>query len=178
FVPNLTFGPPIIHSIRSCTTLPFDIHLMINNPDRLLDDFIHAGADSITFHIEACENAAYIRMLLERLQQAHIDAALSDKPNTPIETVFPYLNQLSMVLIMTVEPGFGGQKLMPQTLNKIATLRKKCATLALKTKIEVDGGIKPENASSVISQGADILVAGSAVFGAKDPAFAIRTLRG
>lgn len=174
FVPNLTFGPPVIRSIREHTSLPFDVHLMMDNPGALLDAFIDAGADSITLHVEACPQP---HALLERLKQAGVGVALSVKPSTPIETVFPFLPQLSMVLVMTVEPGFGGQKLIPSALQKVTALRQECGRLGLQTDIEVDGGINVETAKDAITCGANVLVAGSAVFNAKDRASAIRSLR-
>lgn len=175
FVPNLTFGPPVIHALRGCTALPFDVHLMMDNPGTLLDAFLDAGANSVTLHLEACPQP---QALLARLRQAEIGAALSIKPGTPAEALFPFLGQLSMVLVMTVEPGFGGQKLIPDTLQKVAAIRRECDRRGLQTDIQVDGGINAKNAGEAIRYGANILVAGSAVFGAKDRAAAIRALRG
>lgn len=175
FVPNLTFGPPVIRALRRCTPLPFDVHLMMDNPGSLLDAFLDAGADSVTLHIEACGKPD---ALLARLRETGTGAALSVKPATPVETVFPYLDRLSMVLIMTVEPGFGGQKLIPDTLRKVEKLRRECDRRGLRTDIQVDGGITPGNAAEAVKRGANVLVAGSAVFGAEDMAAAIRSLRG
>lgn len=175
FVPNLTFGPPVVHALRACTTLPFDVHLMMDNPELLLDAFLDAGADNITVHLEACPQPETI---LTRLRQAEVGAALSIKPATPAEAVFPFLEQLSMILVMTVEPGFGGQKLIPDTLRKVEAIRRECDRRGLQPEIEVDGGINTQTAGDAIRCGANILVAGSAVFGAKDRAEAIHVLRG
>lgn len=174
FVPNLTFGPPVVRALRGCTALPFDVHLMMDDPGSLLDAFLDAGADSVTLHIEACEQP---QALLDRLHEAGVGAALSVKPGTPAEAVFPFLDQLSMVLVMTVEPGFGGQKLMPETLQKAAAIRQECARRGLSVDIEVDGGINAQTAVQAVQSGANVLVAGSAVFGAEDTAAAIRALR-
>lgn len=174
FVPNLTFGPPVVRALRGCTALPFDVHLMMDDPGSLLDAFLDAGADSVTLHIEACEQP---QALLDRLHEAGVGAALSVKPGTPAEAVFPFLDQLSMVLVMTVEPGFGGQKLMPETLQKAAAIRQECARRGLSVDIEVDGGINAQTAVQAAQSGANVLVAGSAVFGAEDTAAAIRALR-
>lgn len=175
FVPNLTFGPPVVHALRGCTSLPFDVHLMMDNPGSLLDAFLDAGADSITVHLEACPQP---ETLLARLRQAEVGAALSIKPATPAEAIFPFLGQLSMVLVMTVEPGFGGQKLIPDALQKVEAIRRECDRRGLQPDIEVDGGINTRTAGEAIRCGANVLVAGSAVFGAKDRSEAIRTLRG
>ncbi|MFT9057258.1 MAG: ribulose-phosphate 3-epimerase [Ethanoligenens sp.] len=175
FVPNLTFGPPVIRALRACTNLPFDVHLMMDDPASLLDAFLDAGANSITLHIEACPQP---QALLARLRQAGVGAALSIKPSTPAEVLYPFLDQLSMVLVMTVEPGFGGQALIADTLEKVSAIRGECERRGLKTDIEVDGGINTETAAAAIQHGANILVAGSAVFGAKDMAAAIAKLRG
>ncbi len=174
FVPNLTFGPPVVRALRGCTALPFDVHLMMDDPGSLLDAFLDAGADSVTLHIEACEQP---QALLDRLHEAGVGAALSVKPGTPAEAVFPFLDRLSMVLVMTVEPGFGGQKLMPETLQKAAAIRQECARRGLSVDIEVDGGINAQTAVQAAQSGANVLVAGSAVFGAEDTAAAIRALR-
>lgn len=174
FVPNLTFGPPVVRALRGCTPLPFDVHLMMDDPGSLLGAFLDAGADSVTLHIEACKQP---QALLNRLHEAGVGAALSVKPGTPAETVFPFLDQLSMVLVMTVEPGFGGQKLIPETLRKATAIRQECARRGLALDIEVDGGINAQTAVNAVQSGANVLVAGSAVFGAADMAAAIRTLR-
>ena len=175
FVPNLTFGPPVVRALRRCTRLPFDVHLMMDDPASLLDAFLEAGANSVTFHIEACPAP---QPLLARLHTAGVGAALSLKPGTPAEAVFPWLDSLSMVLVMTVEPGFGGQKLMPGMLPKITAIRREIARRGLHTAVQADGGINPQNAPLLTAAGADVLVAGSAVFGAGNMGEAIRALRG
>lgn len=174
FVPNISFGFPVIESVRDKTDVPFDVHLMIAAPERYLERFLAAGADSITFHCEACED---IPVALDTVRLHGKRVALSVKPGTPIETVYPYLESCDMILVMTVEPGYGGQKLIPETLDKIRALRKEIDRRALSVEIQADGGINEETAPAVIAAGADILVAGSAVFRAKDRRAAIDALR-
>lgn len=174
FVPNLTVGPPVIRSLRARTRLPLDVHLMIEKPEALLDAFIDAGADGITVHLEATDETDAI---LRRLEASGVAPALSVRPGTPVEAVYPWLERLKMVLVMTVEPGFGGQKLIEATLSKVAALRRECQRRGLETDIEVDGGITAENAVRAGRAGANVIVAGSAVFHAGDPALAVRALR-
>jgi ribulose-phosphate 3-epimerase len=174
FVPNLTVGPPVIRSLRARTRLPLDVHLMIEKPEALLDAFIDAGADGITVHLEATDETDAI---LRRLEVSGVAPALSVRPGTPVEAVYPWLERLKMVLVMTVEPGFGGQKLIEATLSKVAALRRECQRRGLETDIEVDGGITAENAVRAGRAGANVIVAGSAVFHAGDPALAVRALR-
>jgi ribulose-phosphate 3-epimerase len=173
FVPNISFGAPVIAALRSRSSLFFDVHLMISDPLRYLDAFAKAGADSITLHVESSspvrDTIDAIHALKNRSGQA-IKAGLSVNPGTKIDEVYPYLDRLDMVLIMTVEPGFGGQAFMPDMLPKLTALREKCASINKRLRVQVDGGIGPKNAASVISAGADCLVAGSAVFGAGDDA--------
>lgn len=161
FVPNITFGAPVIAAIRPHSKMVFDVHLMIEKPERYIDSFISAGADIITIHIESTEDPLSV---IKYIRSKGIKAAISVKPNTPIEAVFPLLSELDMVLIMTVEPGFGGQKLIPSTLPKIKALKEYIAANGLNTDIEVDGGISAENIGLVTQNGANIIVAGSAVF--------------
>ena len=165
FVPNISFGAPIISSIRKHSDMVFDVHLMIERPERYIDDFAKAGADIITIHIESTDN---VLETLRYIRSKGIKSAISVKPNTPIEKVFPYLSELDMVLIMTVEPGFGGQKLIPETLQKIKTLKEYCDSNNFNTDIEVDGGIGPDNIGLLTSNGANVIVAGSAIFKADD----------
>ena len=173
FVPNISFGADIISAVRKHSRLFFDVHLMISEPLRYLAAFAGAGADSITFHVE-CNNDVAATLSAIRALKSHlgcaVKAGLSVKPATPIDAVFPYLDSLDMVLIMTVEPGFGGQSFMADMLPKITALRKKSPALC----IQVDGGISPENARLVVEAGANCLVAGSAIFGAKDVARAVQ----
>lgn len=165
FVPNITFGAPVISAIRKHSDMIFDVHLMIDRPERYIDDFAKAGADIITIHIESTDK---VLETLKYIRSKGIKAAISVKPNTPIEEAFPYLSELDMVLIMTVEPGFGGQKLIPETLGKIKALKQYCIENNINIDIEVDGGIGPDNIGFLTSNGANVIVAGSAVFKADD----------
>ena len=165
FVPNITFGAPVISALRKHSDMIFDVHLMIDRPERYIDDFAKAGADIITIHLESTDK---ISETLSYIRSKGIKAAISVKPNTPIEEAFPYLAELDMVLIMTVEPGFGGQKLIPETLQKIKALKEYCDKNNYNIDIEVDGGIGPDNIGLLTSNGANIIVAGSAVFKADD----------
>ena len=165
FVPNITFGAPVISALRKHSDMIFDVHLMIDRPERYIDDFAKAGADIITIHLESTDK---ISETLSYIRSKGIKAAISVKPNTPIEKVFPYLDALDMVLIMTVEPGFGGQKLIPETLGKIRALREYCDKNGYNIDIEVDGGIGPDNIGLLTSNGANVIVAGSAIFKADD----------
>ena len=174
FVPNITFGAPIISAIRKHSKMVFDVHLMIDRPERYIDDFASAGADIITIHQESTADPLSV---LKNIRQKGIKAAISVKPNTPIETIYPYLDELDMVLIMTVEPGFGGQKLIPSTLPKIKALREYIISKGLMVDIEVDGGIGPDNIGLVTSQGANVIVAGSAIFKTPDYSVTIQKMR-
>ncbi len=173
FVPNLTFGPPVIARLRPLTDLPFDVHLMMQYPHRLVEAFAKAGADLINFHVES---DSPIDETLTAIQKCGKKTALTLKPNTPAEAVFPYLDRLDMVLVMTVEPGFGGQKFMADMLPKIAALRAEIDRRGLSVSIEVDGGIAPDTAPLVANAGATIAVVGSALFNAQDPAALVKTL--
>lgn len=165
FVPNITFGAPVIKRLRKHSNIVFDVHLMIERPERYIDDFVSAGADVITIHAESTDK---IEETLSYIRSKGIKAAVSVKPNTPVEAIFPYLPMLDMVLIMTVEPGFGGQKLIPETLPKIRALKEYADANGYSIDIEVDGGISADNIGLVTQNGANIIVAGSAVFGAED----------
>lgn len=174
FVPNITFGAPVIKSIRNKTGLVFDVHLMISEPHRYIKDFAAAGADVITFHIES---DSPVDETIELIHSCGCKAALSVKPGTSIEAVFPYLESLEMVLIMTVEPGFGGQKFMADMMPKISALKAECEKRQLEMMIQVDGGISEKTIKEPAECGADVFVAGSAVFGAQDPAAAIAKMK-
>lgn len=174
FVPNITFGAPIIKSLRPYTKLTFDTHLMIREPLKFIDEFAAAGADILTFNIEA---ESPIDETIAAIRAAGCVASLCVKPTTPVEEVFPYLEQLGMVLVMTVEPGFGGQAFIPETLGKIEALRRECVRRGLTTDIEVDGGISESTIALAARAGANIFVAGSAVFSSLDPTATIRSLR-
>lgn len=170
FVPNISIGAPVIAALDKVCDTPFDVHLMISDPLFYIDDFIKAGADIITFHIE-CESD--IEKTINKIVDAGCKAALAVKPNTPIEAVYPYLDKLSMVLVMTVEPGFGGQSFMESTMPKIKELRAKCPEL----DIQVDGGINADTIKIAGRAGANVFVAGSAVFKSDDPAATIKLLK-
>lgn len=174
FVPNITFGAPIISAIRKHSKMIFDVHLMIDRPERYIDDFVSAGADIITIHQESTKNPIEV---IRSIRQKGKKAAISVKPNTPVETIFPYLEELDMVLIMTVEPGFGGQKLISSTLPKIKALREYIISKGLNIDIEVDGGIGPDNIGLVTAQGANVIVAGSAIFKTQDYGATIQKMR-
>lgn len=175
FVPNLTIGAPVVKALRKVTKLPLDVHLMITDPDKYLDDFIRAGADYITIHQE-CN--APIRETLVRIREAGAKASLSIKPNTPVAVLEEYLPLLDMALIMTVEPGFGGQSFIQSCMPKISELREMIDRINPACLLEIDGGVTVDNAPDCIAAGADVLVAGSAVFGAADRKAAICALRG
>ena len=174
FVPNISFGAPVISAIRKSSPAVFDVHLMINDPIRYIDDFVKAGADLITVHYESCEDP---KMVLEYIREKGVRASLSVKPATPVDVVYPLLPLLDMVLIMTVEPGFGGQKLIPETVEKVKALRTHARESGIELDIEVDGGVTPENVSMLTDAGANVIVAGSAIFKAADPAEAIRKMK-
>ncbi len=174
FVTNITFGIPVIASLRSASDIFFDVHLMIDAPERYIERFAQAGADMITVHYEACDDVA---KALEQIRATGKMVGLSIKPGTPYEAVLPYLESVDMILVMTVEPGYGGQALIPECLDKVKALRKIASQKGMELLIQVDGGINSATAPEAISAGADVLVAGSAVFGAPDRAAAIAALR-
>ena len=164
FVPNISFGAPVIASLRPHSKLIFDVHLMINDPIRYIKDFVKAGADIITFHLESCKN---VREVIEEIHSRELRCGLAISPATPVEELIPYLHEIDMALIMTVVPGFGGQALIPETLEKVRTVRRYAESQNLKLDIEVDGGLTAENIGLATSAGANIIVAGSAIFGSK-----------
>ena len=174
FVPNITIGAPVVKCLRKTTGLFFDVHLMISEPDRYIPDFAAAGADLINVHAESEGDTEKTVDLIRSLGKK---AAVALKPATPAETVSPYLDKLDMVLVMTVEPGFGGQSFMADQLPKIAAIRAECERRGLATDIQVDGGITDVTAPLVTQSGANVLVAGSYLFKAADMASAIRTLK-
>jgi len=174
FVNNISFGIPVIKSLRSKSNMIFDVHLMIDAPERYAMRFIDAGADILTFHLEASKQVAE---LLSEIRSQGVMAGISIKPDTPVEEVFPYLSDCDMVLVMTVEPGFGGQALIPECIDKVRKIKQEIQRRGLDTVIQVDGGINAENACIATKAGADILVAGSAVFGASDRKAAVNALR-
>lgn len=174
FVPNITLGAPVIKCLKGKTSLPFDVHLMIEEPIRYIDDFASAGADIITFHIEAAED---IEATIEKIKESGCKPAISIKPNTPADVVFPYLQDLYMVLVMTVEPGFGGQSFMPETMPKVKAIREEATKRNIDLRIQVDGGIDDKTVSTVTENGADVIVAGSYIFKATDRSVPIKALR-
>ena len=175
FVPNLTFGPPIVAAIRKITTLPLDVHLMITNPSALVDDFAAAGADWLTVH---GETEPHLHRLVSRIRELGVRPAIALNPATPANTLEEILPEVDMVLVMSVNPGFGGQKFIPSSIDKIRRLKKQINALNREILIEVDGGINAVTSPLVREAGADVLVAGSAVFGNDDLAAAIRQIRG
>ena len=179
FVPNITIGVPVVASIKKITQLPLDVHLMIDNPDKYVDAFAKAGADIITFHYEAIIedkqfNQSSIKQIISHIKSYGIKAGMSIKPNTPAEAVSPYLHELDMVLVMTVEPGFGGQKFMPECAEKILSIKEKASKDMI---IQVDGGINAETARICTNYGANSLVAGNYIYKSADVKSAIESLR-
>lgn len=174
FVPNITLGAPLVKCLRKCSDLVFDVHLMISDPMKYAPDFAKAGADLICFHIEADSPVAET---IDLIRSLGCIPAVALKPATPAEAVFPYLDKLGMVLVMTVEPGFGGQSFMADQLPKIAAIRAECEKRGLALDIQVDGGITNKTAPLVIEAGANVLVAGSYLFKAADMAAAIAALK-
>ncbi len=161
FVPNITIGIPVVESIRKVTELPLDIHLMIVEPERYIPDFIRAGADWISFHFEA---AVHHHRIVERIKELGAKAGVVINPSTPVSFLEEILPFLDFVLVMSVNPGFGGQKFIPESLKKIEKLKRMKEAVNRELLIEVDGGIKVENVDSVLKAGADVIVAGSAIF--------------
>jgi len=174
FVPNISIGLPVVKSLRKATKAPLDVHLMISNPDQYLDEFIAAGSDIITVHLEA--NGSTLNQI-RRIRAAGVRPSVSIKPATPVEELFPYLDELSMALIMTVEPGFGGQGFIEDTIPKIQKLRAEIERRGLDCELEVDGGIGAANIAAVAGYGANVMVAGSAVFGKGEIADSMAALR-
>lgn len=160
FVPSISYGMPVIESVRNRTGLFFDVHLMIEKPERYIEEFAKSGADLINFHVEATQ---HIEETIEQIRRAGKKAGITVKPGTPAQTLKPYLELVDMVLVMTVEPGFGGQKLIPSCLPKISEIRRMIEEKGLTVDVEADGGINMENVSQVLEAGANVIVAGSAV---------------
>ena len=159
FVPQLTFGPPVVKALRPLSLLPFDVHLMVEKPERLILPFQKAGADSITFHIESCKDP---KNLIHKIKSLNLKAGISVKPKTSIDRVFPFLESLDLILVMTVEPGAGGQAFLEKQAEKVLILREKIRSLNSPPLIEVDGGVDFETAKKVIE--ADVLVSGNYIF--------------
>src|SRR5210317_234790 len=174
FVPNITIGPLVVEALRKVTAKPLDVHLMIENPDLYIADFARAGADIITVHQEAVPHLHRTVQLIKSLGKK---AGVSLNPATPVETLDIILDELDLVLIMSVNPGFGGQAFISTALDKIRALRQRITERGLSTELEVDGGVKIDNIREVVAAGADVLVAGSAVFNTEDYAATITALR-
>ena len=166
FVPNLTIGPPVVRSLRKATTLKLDAHLMIENADSFIDAFVEAGADMISVHVEACP---HLHRTVTSIRAAGRQAGVVLNPATPLTSVEEILAEADYVLLMSVNPGWGGQKFIPHVKNKIAALRGMIRDRGLGTRIEVDGGVTRDNVGSLVQAGADIIVAGSSIFGGNDP---------
>lgn len=174
FVPNITFGPMIVKAINECTKLPLDVHLMIENPDSYVESFVKSGADYLTVSLEACR---HLHRTISLIKSFNIKVGCALNPATPFELVKPVIKELDLLLLMTVNPGFGGQKFIPSVLPKIEEARKFIQEHKLKTEIEVDGGINPETSKLVKEAGTAILVAGDAIFKSEDYCKMIQDLR-
>ena len=174
FVPNLTIGPPVVASLRKVTGLPLDVHLMIEKPDNYLETFVQAGADLLTVHVETCP---HLHRTLQCIHKLGKKAGVALNPTTPLIFLEPILEEVDLILIMSVNPGFGGQEFIPQTLKRIQTVGKWIKKYNLKVDLEVDGGINENTLSQVVKAGANVFVAGSAIFGKNDYKKIIRQLR-
>lgn len=174
FVPNISFGPAIVSSIKEVATLPLDVHLMIADPDKYIADYVKAGADVITVHIEACP---HLHRSIQYIKSLGVKAGVAVNPHTPVESVFEVLEDLDLVCLMSVNPGFGGQKFIYNTLSKIQRLNTEITGRNLPTLIEIDGGVGLQNAEKILQYGADVLVAGSSVYNAPDPIDAVKRLK-
>ena len=174
FVPNISFGPGIVKTVHALTSVPLDTHLMIENPDLYLEEFQKAGTTHLTVHVEACR---HLQRTVSTIRQLGMKPGVCLNPATPLSTLEQILPEIDLVLVMSVNPGFGGQKFLPQSFQKISNLKDMISSRRLQTKIEVDGGVGMSNARQLIEAGADILVSGTAIFGSKDIARAIADLR-
>jgi len=174
FVPNISFGQPVVRAIRSITTLPLDVHLMIEDPGRYAQDFVKAGADSLTVHLEAC---THLHRNIHQIKDLGIKAGVAITPHTPVESLLPVLADLDLVCLMSVNPGFGGQAFIPSTMSKLHALNQYRQERGLRFGIEIDGGVDLSNALALMEAGANVLVAGQSVFGQADPAAAVRAFK-
>lgn len=174
FVPNISYGAGVISSIRRHTNLIFDVHLMISDPLRYVDSFIKAGADIVTFHYESVNNPMAV---LKAIKEKEIPCGIAISPKTPVDAVLPFVGVADMILVMTVEPGFGGQSLIPECLDKVRVLRRHALKLGIDLNIEVDGGIGADNAAYCTEAGANVLVAGSSLFKTKKPRTVMAAMR-
>jgi ribulose-phosphate 3-epimerase len=175
FVPNITIGPLIVEAIRPVTKLPLDVHLMIDNPDQYIEAFAKAGADYITVHVEACR---HLHRTIHHIKSFGIKAGVVLNPATPVDTIQHILRDIDMVLLMSVNPGFGGQKFIPEVLPKIKQVKEMADSIGKELEIEIDGGVNPETAKLCVEAGANVLVAGSAIYDQEDYAAAISLIRG
>jgi len=175
FVPNISFGPDFIKALRPHSPAVFDTHLMIVDPMRYIDVFVNAGSDIITIHLESCDNVAEV---LRYIRNKGVKAGIVIKPATPVESLREYLPLVDMILIMSVEPGFGGQSFIPTSLDKLRETRAMIEASGYDIDLEVDGGVTPANVQTILDAGANVIVAGSAVFRAADPAAAVKQLKG
>ena len=175
FVPNISYGFPVVEAISSIAVKPLDVHLMIVNPEKYVERFAKVGASMISFHLNATEDPAAV---LRDIRSLGVKAGLVINPDIPVESLYPYLKDADFILLMSVYAGFGGQKFIEDTYVRIRTLREEIARQGLDLPIEVDGGVGPANAKALIEAGAEILVAGSAVFKAEDPADVVARMRG
>lgn len=174
FVPNISFGPMLISFFRKATTKTCDVHLMIEKPERYLTAFKEAGADILTVHVEAC---IHLHRTIQEIKELGMKAGVAINPHTPVSILEPLIKEIDLVCLMSVNPGFGGQKFIPATLQKITELKRMIDLAGAVTLIEVDGGVTLENASSIIEAGADVLVAGNTVFKSTDPLTTIASLK-
>lgn len=174
FVPNLTIGPPVVKALRKVTALPFDVHLMIENPDRYLDAFIDAGSDVLTIHVET---TAHLHRTINHLRERNIKAGVALNPSTPLWTLEEIIADCDLILIMTVNPGFGGQHFIPSMISKIRRTREMIARQTKPILMEADGGISPDNIQVVSDAGVDVFVAGAAIFGSDDYFYTVKQMK-
>ena len=174
FVPNISFGQPVVRAIRSITTLPLDVHLMIEDPGRYAQDFVKAGADYLTVHLEAC---THLHRNIHQIKDLGIKAGVAINPHTPVESLLPVLADLDLVCLTSVNPGFGGQAFIASTMSKLHALNQYRQERGLRFGIEIDGGVDLSNALALMEAGANVLVAGQSVFGQADPAAAVRAFK-
>lgn len=175
FVPNLSYGFPIVEAIAKKSTKPLDVHLMIVEPEKYVDRFAKVGADMISFHLNATENPSTV---LEQIRAAGVQAGLAINPDFPVESLYPYLKECDFILLMSVFAGFGGQKFIEETYDRVRALKAEIIRQGLNIPIEIDGGVSAANSKALAEAGAEILVAGSAVFKAEDPAAEVARIRG
>ena len=174
FVPNLTIGPPVVEALRKVTSLPLDVHLMITNPDCFIPEFVQAGANSLTVHVETCP---HLHRTIQMIKEHGVRAGVTLNPATSLITLEEIIAEVDLVLVMSVNPGFGGQEFIPSILNKIQHARELITRTGSRAALEVDGGVKVENAAEIIKAGANVLVAGSAIFESPDYAGTIQAFR-